>query len=138
MDSAKYVALLQEALLSSAGKYFGGGKWFLQHDKASYHTSKRTTRKLLHLSQLHNFTVLPWPAHSPDMSPVENFNSVMKTAVASTEEPAKNLEELRHRINDTMDQLTDPATQIIFERYYSSLPRRLDAVIHAGGGPTKY
>ena len=49
--------------------------WVFQHDNARPHTA-RATQDLLHRS---NIPVMPWPALSPDMNPIEHFWDMLQT-----------------------------------------------------------
>jgi len=66
-DSAKYCSTLNDYLLPVAAN-IGGEAWILQQDNAPIHTSRHTKEWL----EANNVRVLPWPARSPDLNPIEN------------------------------------------------------------------
>jgi transposase len=99
-----------------------------QQDNAPAHKSQRTTNWL----HDHGFSVLPWPAQSPDLNPMENVWSYLKhrldTRIIHT------LDELWESVNE--EWLNIPLTYLT--NLASSMPRRLEAVIKARGAHTQY
>ena len=77
--------------------------------------------------------MLPWPAHSPDLSPIENLWADLK----------KRLEENhgeipRSRLWEVVDEEWEETSKEYRKNLFSSMPKRLAAVIKAKGGYTKY
>jgi len=66
-DSESYIWTLSEFLLSFAHLHHGT-EFLFQHDNTSSHSSRATTDFLLQ----HDVQVMPWPALSPDLNPIEN------------------------------------------------------------------
>jgi hypothetical protein len=50
-----------------------------QQDNAPPHTAYRTKSFLSELSVQHRFNLMEWPAHSPDLNPIENLWAHLKT-----------------------------------------------------------
>ncbi len=73
----------------------------------------------------HGVTVLDWPANSPDLKPIENLDERHQTQQCRWAEG---------RYQSDLGFITPEQCH----RLITSMPRRIDAVIHAKGGPTKY
>lgn len=99
-----------------------------QHDNASIHTS-RVVEKFLHDRRV---TVLPWPALSPDLSPIENLWNIVSKKVYAQNLPT--LDDLWSAIQREWNA-TPPS---LLATLYDSMPRRMDACVKARGYPTKY
>jgi len=76
--------------------------------------------------------LLEWPAQSPDLNPIENLCSLLDAKVPLDKRNNKidffkNLQSAFKNINKDY-----------IENLITSIPRRLEAVIQAKGGNTKY
>ncbi|CAK9818949.1 Transposable element Tc3 transposase [Anthophora quadrimaculata] len=106
-------------------------KVIFQQDNAPIHTASSTKKWF----EEFGIKLLPWPAISPDLNPIENLWSILARKVYDQEKPQiQNVRELKNRIesawadipNDTLNRLID------------SIPDRLLDVIKAKGKYTKY
>ncbi|GFX34703.1 transposable element Tcb2 transposase [Trichonephila clavipes] len=73
---------------------------------------------------------LPWPAHSPDLSPVEHMWDQLKRQMPS----CLSVHDLELAVQDLLAHLPQDNIRYLFK----SMPDRLAACIAAGGGPTFY
>ena len=78
--------------------------------------------------------VLKRPAQSPDINPIEHLWNHLKTKLEEYEEAPKGMGELWERIDKEWNEIGPEVCQNLIE----SMPRRVEAVIWAMGGYTKY
>jgi hypothetical protein len=78
--------------------------------------------------------LLPWPAQSPDLNPIEHLWNHLKTRLEEYEEAPKEMGELWERVDKEWNEIEPEVCQNLIE----SMPRRVEAVIQAKGGYTKY
>lgn len=127
LNAQRYIDLLNTNLLPFLRNH-GQGITF-QHDNARPHTARITTQFLVQ----NNVNVLPWPAVSPDLNPIEHIWDELGRNVRSN-----------HRINNVNDlrQALQLEWQAIpngvIRRYVNSMRRRIVACIHKNGGHTRY
>ena len=75
---------------------------------------------------------LPWPARSPDLNPIEHLWDILGRQVRSRD--PQNLQELTQALHEEWQRI--PMFKI--RRVIISMGRRLQTVIQAGGGYTRY
>ncbi len=125
VNTAVYQEILEHFMLPSADKLYGDADFIFQQDLAPAHTAKGTKSWF----NDHGVTVLDWPANSPDLNPIENIWGIIKRKMRDTRP-----NDLKAPIKATWASI--PPEQC--HKLITSMPRRIDAVIHAKGGPTKY
>ncbi|GFW66789.1 transposable element Tcb2 transposase [Trichonephila clavipes] len=101
-----------------------------QQDNARPHVAK-TVKSYLDSQQVQ---LLPWPAYSPDMSPIEQEWDIVGRRIARDLRHVASTDELWLRIQTIWNTL--PQTDI--KNVFHSMPRRVAALIAARGGHTKY
>ena len=110
-------------------KKLGLGRRFLfQQDNDPKHTSKIAKDILNTL----NINTLEWVVRSPVMNPIEHLWDHLKRELQK--KTFRNKNELRERIEDIWKNSSPEVTHELVD----SMPRRLEVVIAAHGGPTKY
>lgn len=101
----------------------------LQQDNARPHTARHTHDTL----QRHNINTLNWPAHSPDLSPIEHVWDMLGRRIKENHD-VNNINELTQALLHEWHQI--PLTEI--QKLIRSMRRRCVAVINANDGDTRY
>lgn len=128
MDSIKFQQILEGNLMPSVKKLKLKRGWLLQMDNDPKHTSKSTVDYI----KRRKLKVLPWPSQSPDLNIIENLWIDLKRAVRDRQ--PRNLKELEDFCKEEWAKI--PQTRI--ERLLAGYKKRLQAVILAKGGSTRY
>ncbi len=129
VNVAIYQDILEHFMLPSADKLYGDADFIFQQDLASAHTAKGIKSWF----NYHGVTVLDWPANLSDLNPIENLWGIVKRKMRDTTRP-NNADDLKSAIKATWASITPEQCHMLI----GSMPRRIDSVIHAKGGPTKY
>jgi transposase len=131
MDGELYKNILNDELQQTI-------KWYklkkkdviLQQDKASVHTanSVRNYIKSQHIK------VLDWPSQSPDLNPIENLWRDIKRRLALDQQLPKNADEMWKKF----ERIWEETSLELCQKLIYSMPNRVNMVIKARGGHTKY
>lgn len=103
-----------------------------QHDNAPSHRAGIVDRWFEEHDS--DFSVLSWPAQSPDLNPIENLWDEVERGIRKLNPLPSNLKELEDAVQRIWSQVPHTTYQHLIE----SMPRRMCAVIKAKGGPTLY
>ncbi|GFV93479.1 transposase domain containing protein [Trichonephila clavipes] len=111
---------------------FPAGNGMFQQDNTLYHKAKI----VLEWFQEHDieFQLTSWPPNSPDLNLIEHIWDVMGLQLRVQRPPIHNISDLRDRCLNIWYNLS-PA---IYQGLVASMPRRVEAVLRAKGGPTRY
>ncbi|GFV20957.1 transposable element Tcb1 transposase [Trichonephila clavipes] len=82
----------------------------------------------------HQIELLPWPARSPDLSPIENMWSMVAQRLTQITPPAATPDQLWQRVKATWSAVPQEHIQSAFE----AMPRHVAAVISNNGGYSGY
>ena len=102
----------------------------LQHDNARPHVARVVTDFLTR----QNVNVLPWPAVSPDLSPIEHAWDEMERRLRQLPNQPVTLAELSR----ALVRIWNGIPQAFFTNLVGSMRRRSNACITANGGHTRY
>ena len=131
MDAEQYCEILEHGLEKSFKKLgLEEGERIFQQDNDPKHTSKRASKWL----DDNNIEVMTWPAQSPDINPLEHLWVDLKKSLRKYSTPPKGVHELWDRVVVEWNKIPPETCQNLIE----SMPRRIQAVIKAKGGYTKY
>lgn len=124
-----YRTILDNVMLPSVTQIFDAD-FIFQQDNSPIHTSHVVTEWL----EENRVRVLPWPANSADMNPIENVWSNMVKKNYNANFRPQNSEELWQAIENCWEEITPEYTQNLIY----SMPRRLQSIIDQNGSFTKY
>ncbi|OXA56016.1 Transposable element Tc1 transposase [Folsomia candida] len=128
MNKDVYQSILQKNLLPSVRKLRIRGDYFFQQDNDPKHTAK-STKEWFAKNQI---KVLPWAAQSPDLNPIEHLWAELERKIANRN--PSNKEDLKRILAEAWEDIDPDFTKKLVD----SMPRRIQAVIEAKGGPTRY
>ena len=121
-----YVSLvIQPVVLPFMNSIQGG---VFQQDNARPHTALITQRAL------QNVDMLPWPARSPDLSPVEHVWDIIKRQLQHHPQPTLTIPVLAEQVQQAWNFIT----QSDIRHLYDTMHARLKACIRNSGDYTGY
>ena len=119
-----------EILAQHVRPFIAANGGIFQQDNARPHVARANMEYLA----ANEVEVLPWPAFSPDLSPIEHVWDVLGRAVRQRPNPPSTIAELRIALVEEWHRI--PRNQI--QRLITSMRRRCTAVVNANGGHTRY
>ena len=129
VNAAVYRDILENHFLPHARRVYGNN-FRLQDDNARPHRAAAVREYL----DAEGVQQMPWPACSPDMNPIEHAWDALGRAISERDNIPQTLQELAQALTEEWDAL--PTDNI--NRLVDSMPRRLNALIRARGGHTRY
>ena len=131
IDGDLYLQILKDELLETLQFYgLNPPDIIFQQNNDSKHTCKMVKEWL----EEQDFRTMVWPVQSLDLSPIEQAWDTLKRRLAAYEHPPKRIEELWERTQVEWEKISVKECQNLIE----SMPRRIQAVLKAKGGYTKY
>jgi len=131
MDSQLYTRILGDEFMDTLKYYkFQKDRIIFQQDNDAKHTSK-IAKKWFEDNVIH---VLDLPSQSPDLNPIKHLWAHLKRQLSTYDIEPNGVHELWDRIVVQRDKIpADVCVDLI-----SSMPKRVECVIKAKGGYTKY
>lgn len=131
MKAADYIHILDTTLKESLEHYgYMSDDFIFQHDNDSKHAARVTQAYLGD----QGIEVLPWPSQSPDLNPIEHIWDHLKVQIGLRERRPTSIHDLWEYVQEEWEKI--PLEHI--QRLYESMPSRVQAVIKAKGGQTRY
>ncbi|KAL7285245.1 hypothetical protein ACG7TL_000339 [Trametes sanguinea] len=131
MDADLYVEIIEDELLNSLYHWdYNVDDVTFQQDNDPKHTSKKAKRCFAK----HKIEVMEWPPQSPDLNPIEHLWVALKQRLAAYEHPPMSMRELWERVQVEWEDISERECRNLVE----SMPSRIQAVLKAEGGYTKY
>lgn len=109
---------------------FIGENFIFMQDNARPHAANCVSEYL----NLVGIETMNWPARSPDMNPIEHVWAMLGRKIRSRLVVPDNLNALRRALLEEWEAISQEYIQTLIE----SMPRRMEAVIRARGGNTRY
>uniref|UniRef100_A0A914DVY9 Tc1-like transposase DDE domain-containing protein n=1 Tax=Acrobeloides nanus TaxID=290746 RepID=A0A914DVY9_9BILA len=133
LNSQRYQEILETRLLPPWQVLRQSGHEFM-HDNAPCRASFRgpgNTRAWLHR---HQVQVMPWPANSPDLNPIENIWGILVRRIYANNKQYQSTEALQGAIQQAWGDLD----QEMIDNLILSMDNRIFQVINRNGDPTNY
>jgi len=131
MDGDLYLQILKDDLLNTL-QYYGldPSDIIFQQDNESKHTCRKVKEWL----EEQDFETMVWLAQSPDLNPIEHLWGCLKRRLGEYEHSPNGILQLWKRIQEVWEGTPVEECQKLIE----SMPRRVQAVVKAKEGYTKY
>lgn len=132
LNSPQYINILENIFIPQMQGIFGEEPINFVQDQSPIHTAGAV--KTWFQNHQEKITLINLPPRSPDLNIIENAWALLKSRIDTTDIP--NREMLWERVEETWDALADDI--LYWETLSRSMPRRLELVLHMGGGHTRY
>ncbi|GFV32178.1 transposable element Tcb1 transposase [Trichonephila clavipes] len=126
LNSQRYISEVLELAVYLQGLT----RAIFQQDNARPHMARIVQRFFVN----HQTELLPWPAFSPYLSPIENTLSMVALRLTQITPPAATPDQLWQRVEAAWSAVPQEYIQSFFE----SMPKRVAAVISNNGGYSGY
>lgn len=139
-----YMNVLSNTLLSFIDALNADGLTNLefQQDNATPHTSPVTMRWLEDEARKHGFTIMHWPANSPDLNPIEHLWAHLKGELHRQYPDTWYLkgspDAIRRILKERIHKIWWEISPNVLKDLVDSMPHRIQAILNARGWYTHY
>ncbi|HYN44572.1 MAG TPA: IS630 family transposase [Candidatus Limnocylindrales bacterium] len=131
LDAELYSEILRHELMDTIDYYqMDCADTIFQQDNDPKHTSQKAQDALDEIG----LDVMEWPAQSPDLNPIEQYWNHLKKQMRERKKIYATKGELWEALQEELDVINKDLCQ----KLIASMPERVQAVIKAKGGYTKY
>lgn len=130
LTATRYIEEILENHVMPFRGFIGQDDFLLMHDNARAHVA-RSVESYLDAVGIRR---LQWPARSPDMNPIEHVWDMLKRRVRALPHPPETLRDLKSALTVVWEEIPQEEIKNILQ----SMPERMQAVIAARGGNTRY
>ena len=131
LDGELYSEIIRHELMDTIDYYdMDSAEIIFQQDSDPKHLSSRAQDALDEVG----IEALDWPAQSPDLNPMEHYWKHLKKQMRDRKKIYATKEELWEALQEELDVVNKDLCQ----KLIASMPERVQAVIKAKGGYTKY
>jgi transposase len=131
LDADLYCEILRDELMNTINYYnFEMEEVIFQQDNDPKHTSNKAKETLEDLG----LKVMSWPSQSPDLNPIEHFWKHLKEQLKKKNRLFANQDEQWEALQNELKE----ENKVLCQNLIASMPQRIQAVINAKGGHTKY
>ena len=120
-NTEHYMSVLEDIMLPSVGQIYPNNSFAFQQDNCPVHTAN-AVREWFHRN---NIEVLPWPAYSPDINPMENVWGLIVKEIYKRNFRPNNSNELWEVIHECWEGLD----LNVIVNLINSIPDRLVQVV---------
>ena len=134
VDSDEYCRIITTSLLPSSERLVFARPFIFQQDNTACHKSKKTMEYFDELAADGELYLLEWPPQSPDLNPIENLWAYFDFVIGDRSMMSRG--QMWNLLEKTWEKIANDRE--LLRNLVDSMPRRIDAVLKAEGGPTKY
>lgn len=131
MRQDEYRQVLEKYLLPQVQEWFPHSDFYFMQDGAPCHKAK----SVLEWLRERGIRLLEWPGNSPDMNPIENIWEIVKRRI-NADETITTKQRLIEKLINVWNHDLEVKEHI--KSCVESMCHRIEAVIKAKGGVTKY
>uniref|UniRef100_A0A3Q2D6V6 Tc1-like transposase DDE domain-containing protein n=1 Tax=Cyprinodon variegatus TaxID=28743 RepID=A0A3Q2D6V6_CYPVA len=132
LNAADYLRLVADHVLPFMTTVYPSADGCFQQGNAPFHKDEVVSSWFQeHKNQ---FSVLHWPPQSPDLNPIERLWDVIEREIRVMDGQPTNLQQLREAVMSGWSRISEEC----FRHAVESMPQRIEAVLKANGGPTRY